>query len=281
MGWNLIPSAPLVIVMSSGGRSVASTVSRVPSARTMPSWTVSPAWSRRVRPGLPNPSSGVPFRLTTWSPTASPAAAAGLPVWTSSIVRTQVGLATDGDREEDRERQDEVHHDAGDEDDHLLRERRADERARIVRVAVLALEPDEAADRQPVERVERLALRPEDLRPGREPDPELVDADAGQAGDHEVAELVDDDEHAEHQHEDDDRDRALDDRAHRAGLMGDPCRAVGRPDLGVEGDQLIEVRCLVGTATRTARRPPRASGRSPGSRACRRGSARRRPRRPR
>ena len=70
-----------------------------------------------------------------------------------------------------------------------------DERARVVvGIAVLALEPDEAADRQPVQGVERLALRAEDLGPRREADPELEDADAGQPGGDEVAELVDDHE---------------------------------------------------------------------------------------
>ena len=66
------------------------------------------------------------------------------------------------------------------------------QRPRVVAiVAVLALELDEATDRQPVQRVEGLALGPEDLRPRREPDPELEDADAGQPGGDEVTELVD------------------------------------------------------------------------------------------
>ena len=100
----------------------------------------------------------------------------------------------------------EVHHHAGDEDDQLGRQRCADERARVAAVvAVLALEPDEAADRQPVQRVERLAVRAEDLRPGREADPELEDPDAGEAGGDEVAELVDEDEDAEDDEEEDDR----------------------------------------------------------------------------
>ena len=182
VGWNLIPSAPLVIVMSSGGRSPASTVWWVPSARTMPSWTVSPAWSRRVRPGLPNPSNGRAVEaddLVADGQSGDRGRAARLDL----VDRQDPGRVGEGrDREEDRERQGDVHHHPGDEDDQLPGQRRADERARVVRLAVLALEPDEAADRQPVERVERLALRAEDLRPGREPDPELVDADAGQPG---------------------------------------------------------------------------------------------------
>ena len=54
----------------------------------------------------------------------------------------------------------------------LTGSRARDERARVVGVvAVLALELDEAADRQPVQRVERLAARPQDLRPGGKPIP--------------------------------------------------------------------------------------------------------------
>ena len=83
---------------------------------------------------------------------------------------------------------------AGDQDHELASSRPcARERARIVgSVAVLALQLDEAADRQPVERVEGLALRAQDPGPGREADPELEDADARQPGRDEVAELVDD-----------------------------------------------------------------------------------------
>ena len=104
-----------------------------------------------------------------------------------------------GDQREDQERVSEVHHDAGDEDDQLdgQRSRGRTSAGRRPVVAVLALELDEAADRQPVQRVERLALRAQDLRPRREADPELEDADAGQAGRDEVAELVDQDEAAE------------------------------------------------------------------------------------
>src|SRR5665811_85096 len=86
------------------------------------------------------------------------------------------------------------------------------EGARVVGVAVLALEPHEAADRQPVERVDGLAAVTHDLCSRREADPEFVDADAEEARQHEVAELVDDDERAEDEDEEEDRDRPLDDR---------------------------------------------------------------------
>ena len=62
------------------------------------------------------------------------------------------------DRGEDGEGEDDVHRHAGDEDEHLGEVALGRERARVVGVvAVLALELDEAADRQPVERVEGLA----------------------------------------------------------------------------------------------------------------------------
>ncbi len=155
----------------------------------------------------------------------------------------------------------------------------ARERARIVRlVAVLALELHEAADRQPVERVERLALRAEDLRPRREADPELEDADLGQL-------------------------RAVTKwpsswmstsapriRMNRTIVMIDWSSSVMRPhrsgreggaDLEVEGDEALDVGRLVGSPAEAARRPPRAGAGCRGSRGSRRGSGRRRPRRPR
>ena len=67
------------------------------------------------------------------------------------------------------------------------------------RLPVLALELHEPADRQPVQRVERLALRAQDLGPRREADPELQHADVREARRDEVAELVDDHEDAEDQ----------------------------------------------------------------------------------
>ena len=54
-------------------------------------------------------------------------------------------------------------------------------RGSSARVAILAVQPHEAADRQPVQRPERLALRTQDLRARREADPELEDADVEQA----------------------------------------------------------------------------------------------------
>ena len=86
----------------------------------------------------------------------------------------------------------------------LGRQRLRGERARVVGgVAVLAFELDEPADRQPVERVERLALRAQDLGPRREADPELEDPHARQPRGHEVAELVDDHEDAQDEDEQD------------------------------------------------------------------------------
>ena len=90
----------------------------------------------------------------------------------------------------------------------------ANERGSSAPVAVLALELHEAADGQPVERVEGLALVAQDLGPRREADPELEDADVGQPGRDEVAELVDDHEHAEDDDEQDDRDERLDEAGH-------------------------------------------------------------------
>ena len=69
------------------------------------------------------------------------------------------------------------------------------EAARVVRLALLPFEAHEAADGQPVERVDRLLALVQDARARREADAELVDPDAGAARDDEVAELVDDHEH--------------------------------------------------------------------------------------
>ena len=117
-----------------------------------------------------------------------------------------------GDGREDHDREERVHRHAGEQDDELDREPGPDERVGIVRFAVLALEPDEPAKGQPVQCDEGLALRAQDPRPGREPDPEFEDADPGEPRDDEMAELVDDHEQAEHAEEDDDRDRGADER---------------------------------------------------------------------
>ena len=72
--------------------------------------------------------------------------------------------------------------DAGDQDQQARRQALAEKARGIVgRVAVLALELHEAADRQPVERVDGLALVAQDLRARREPDAELEDADVRSA----------------------------------------------------------------------------------------------------
>ena len=123
-------------------------------------------------------------------------------------------------------------------------------------VAVLALELDEAADRQPVERVERLALRAQDLGARREADAELEDADAGEARGDEVTELVDHHEGAQDQEEQDDRDDRLED-AHQAAPPTGPVAYVGA-DVGVERDQLVDVRVA---AAPTPKRSTAASSR--------------------
>ena len=113
-------------------------------------------------------------------------------------------------------------------------------------VAVLALELHEAADRQPVERVEGLALRAQDLGARREADPELEDADAGEPRGDEVAELVDHHERAEDGEEQDDRDDRLQELGHAEPPIV-PARE-RRPDLGIEGDQRVDVG-LAGSGT--------------------------------
>ena len=58
----------------------------------------------------------------------------------------------------------------------------------------LAGQPDEAANGQPVEGVERLAELPALADPRREADAEFFDADAGEFGGDEVSEFVQDDQ---------------------------------------------------------------------------------------
>src|SRR4029077_1563570 len=84
-----------------------------------------------------------------------------------------------------------------------------------------ALELDEAADGQPVEGIEGLALGAQDLGAGREADPELEDANARQPSDHEMAELMDDHQGSEDEDEQDDRD----DRLEEPGQLAAPNRA--------------------------------------------------------
>ena len=136
-----------------------------PSTLTM----TSPGWRPAVPPASPAATA------TTRSPiVGSPSQA--MPVKIANASRTFID-------------------DARDEDQQLGRVALRGERARIVGVvAVLAFELDEAADRQPVERVEGLALRAQDLGPRREPDAELEHPDVGEPGDDEVAELMDDHE---------------------------------------------------------------------------------------
>ena len=119
-----------------------------------------------------------------------------------------------------------VHQHAGDEDPEAHRQRLRRERPRVVRgVAILALELDEPAEGQPVERVHGLALRAQDLGPRREADPELEDAHVGEARGHEMAELVDDHEDAEDQDEQDDRDDRLREPRHAPAPTGPVAKA--------------------------------------------------------
>ena len=147
------------------------------------------------------------------------------------------------------------------------------ERGSSARVAVLALELDEAADGQPVERVEGLALVAQDLRAGREADAELEHAHVRQPGRHEVADLVDDHEDAEDRDEQDDRDDRLDETGHALTPMGPRAKAART---SASRATRSSTSGAAGPFRRSGRRPPRAGAGWPGSRGCRRGSARRR-----
>ena len=211
-----IPRAPFSSA-TDAGRSVTSTSRTAPSAPSTVSVTVSPALSfsaamaARPASGLGNRSKVWPSIATIVSPGSRPAASAGEPAWHLGEREAALRRGEPGDPEEDHEREQQVHPDAGDQDDQLLPEALHGERARVVGVAVLAVEADEAADRQPVQGVDRLALRPQDLRARREADPELEDADPEEARHQEVPDLVDHHEAAEDEDEEGDRDRALED----------------------------------------------------------------------
>ena len=85
-------------------------------------------------------------------------------------------LGDEGDEREDEPGEHEVDDDAGDQDAQARAQPLVDEGARVERLALLALEADEAADGQPVERVDGLLAAMQDERPRREADAELVDA---------------------------------------------------------------------------------------------------------
>ena len=94
----------------------------------------------------------------------------------------------------------------------------------------------------------RLAPHGQDLCARREADAELEDPDLRQARREEVAELVDQHQHAEDEDEQDDRLEGVDEPAHAAtGPVGER-----GAHLAVEGDQVVDVRRLV----RLAAEPP-------------------------
>ena len=146
----------------------------------------------RPASGLGKRSNVAPSIATIVSPASRPAASAGEPACTSANVRPPCGVASQAIPKKMTKARRRFMPTPATQDDELLPEALHRERARIVGVAVLALEADEAADRQPVQGVERLALRAQDLRPRREADAELQDADPEEAGQDEVAHLVDD-----------------------------------------------------------------------------------------
>ena len=158
-------------------------------------------------------------------------------------------------------------------------QRCADERARIVRVvAVLALELDEAADRQPVERVERLAVDARGPWPaagsrcrtrgrGRSPGGRSTKWPSSWTSTR-LPRIT--------------KKRTMVIEVWRSRVMRaiptGPRRERG-PDLGIERDELVEVGRLVGAVPEPVDRVLEQRAGCPGSRACRRGTGRRRPRR--
>ena len=118
-----------------------------------------------------------------------------------------------------------------------------DEARGIGRLALLPLEPHEAADGQPVEGVDGLLARWRIGRAGREADAELVDPDAGAARDDEVAELVE--HHQDHQ---DGQQQDDVDAGRRGSRGGHPARrrvrgrAPRRAPRASSCDQLVDVR---------------------------------------
>ena len=106
--------------------------------------------------------------VTMASPATRPAGRGRRPGDDLADPDADLRLAPQRDAREDHEREQEVHHDAGEQDAELDRQPRAREGARVVGVvAVLALELDEAADRQPVERVQRARRLVSSSRPSR------------------------------------------------------------------------------------------------------------------
>ena len=171
-----MPSAPCWASIWLAGRSVTGDLlDRSPSVDSIPSVTVSPAVRpeavERRRP-VERPRTSRRRSSTIVSPATTPAVCgrrAGLDARRPRSPDRRVAVQRDAG--EDDEREEDVHRHAGDEDEHLGQVALRGERARIV--GVLPSSPSslhEAADRQPVERVERLALRAQDLGARREAD---------------------------------------------------------------------------------------------------------------
>ena len=103
-------------VCPSGSRGVADTVTCVP-CRSTTTVTVCPGMSEDPACTSSHGRRGLPSMLTTVSPACRPAAAAGVPASTVSMVRGRHLVALQADDEQQHERHDDVHGDAGDDED--------------------------------------------------------------------------------------------------------------------------------------------------------------------
>ena len=189
-----MPRAPWLASICDGSRSVTCTSRVAPFVATIVIATACPAFARSTSTmSWPTKTwKRSPLMATMVSPGWMPAAAAGESGWTSSNCRPDVWRRKPHDGGEDGERQQDVHDDAGDQDEQADRQALRRERPRVARVVtVLPFELHEAADGQPVEGVEGLALRAQHLGARREADPELEDADTRQPSGEEVPELMD------------------------------------------------------------------------------------------
>ena len=170
------------VAESAAGRSVAVTAVWVPSAWRTPIWTVCPAWPLSacwtLRP--PNRSNRSPVDREDLVADGEPGGRAGDAGSIWPIADAEHRRRQERDQEEDGRTPATMF--IATPATRIARRTRSDlaakERGSSARVAVLALEPHEAADRQPVERPQRLALRAQDLGARREADAELEDADA-------------------------------------------------------------------------------------------------------
>ena len=144
-----------------------------------------------------------------------------------------------------------------------------DERAWVVRVAVLALEPDEAADRQPVEGVEGLALASaRTFARGGKPIPNSWTRTPARRAVMKWPSSWIDHEHAEHEDEDDDRDqRSGEIESERVSDQATAPVAKAARTSASRATRVVDVGGLVRLPRRSARRPPRAGAGCPGSRA--------------